>query len=92
MISGPKAPRSGNIYSQYFAHLLSVDGEDARITYVENIYEEQAINELTLSYAVDAEIGTAFFDDPTRMFRDLLADGAREVLGRERSETVCAAR
>ena len=90
VVSGTKAPRNGNIFSQYFAKLLGTAGESNQIEYIEAIFDEKALQDQAGSLALDGEIGDAVFNDGTRMYRDLLADGAKEVLGRTSSETVCA--
>jgi hypothetical protein len=76
LIPGSALPRQGNLRTQYFARLLGEKGEGGRILYAEGLFEEGRALNLLGTYELDAGIGFAFFDDPTRMHRDLLADAA----------------
>jgi hypothetical protein len=80
IVMGSALPRVGNLAVQYFAHVLHEKGEGKRILYAEALFEEKRAVNLLGTHLVDAEIGTSFFDDATRMHRDLLADVATEYL------------
>ena len=75
LILGPKGPRNGFIIKQYFEKLL--DDEHAgseQILYAENLTDEQLALNVLGSWLLDTHTGEAFFDDRTRLHRDLLMD------------------
>jgi hypothetical protein len=76
VVMGSPLPRQGNLAVQYFARLLGGKGEGARLVYAESIFEENRALNLLGTHLLDTRIGVAFFDDPQRMHRDLLADAA----------------
>ena len=80
IVLGSQLPRKNNLAVQYFARLLGVPGEGRRIIYAEGLGTEQRALELLGTYLIDTRIGTAFFDDSTRMYRDLLGDAAKPIL------------
>jgi hypothetical protein len=80
VVMGTQLPRKENLAVQYFARLLGEPGEGRRITYAEALFEEPRALDLLATRAVDTQIGVDFFNDPTRMHRDLLADAARDYL------------
>ena len=80
VILGSALPRKQNLTVQYFARLLGEPGEGPRIIYAESIREEEKALDLMATSAVDTTIGVDFFNDPTRMHRDLLSDAARDYL------------
>ncbi|HEY9677733.1 MAG TPA: hypothetical protein V6C76_06975 [Drouetiella sp.] len=75
-------PRQELLAFQYFQKVLNQKQEGERIIVAETtdpMTEEQAID-LLLTHILDGKIATEFFDDPWRMHRDLLADGAKKWL------------
>jgi hypothetical protein len=80
VVMGHQLPRQGNVFTQYFARLLGEAGEGNRIVYAESLLEEQTALDLLATRLVDTKIGYDFFDDSTRMYRDLLGDAARDYL------------
>jgi hypothetical protein len=80
VILGSALPRKQSLTVQYFARLLGEPGEGARIIYAESVREEDKALDLMATRAVDTTIGADFFNDPTRMHRDLLSDAARDYL------------
>jgi hypothetical protein len=76
VIPGSAAPRKDNWRVQYFARLLGEKGECERIIYAEAIFDDTRILNRLASYQLDTVIGNDFFNDPARMHRDLLANGA----------------
>ncbi len=80
VVMGSALPRQGNLAVQYFAHLLDEKGEGKRIIYAEALFEEKRALNLLGTNLLDTRIGTDFFDDDTRMHRDLLADAAAEYV------------
>jgi hypothetical protein len=86
VVCGSQMPRSGHRIVQLTAAILDVKGEGERIVYAEAIYEEQRALNLLGTHRLDAESAAAFFDDETKLDRDILADGAaryvRDHVGR----------
>jgi hypothetical protein len=80
IVMGTQMPRRGNLAVQYFARLLGEVGEGKRITYAEAIFDESRALDLLATRLVDTRIGSAFFEDPLRMHRDLLSDAAKQYL------------
>ncbi|HEV8058563.1 MAG TPA: hypothetical protein VGP68_01745 [Gemmataceae bacterium] len=80
VVMGSALPRQGNLAVQYFAHLLGEKGEGKRIVYAEALFEEKRALNLLGTNLLDTRIGTDFFNDDTRMHRDLLADAAAEYV------------
>jgi hypothetical protein len=80
IVIGKQLPRKGNLAVQYFAHLLGEKGEAERITYAEGLGDEPRALDLLATRLVDTQVGIDFFNDPLRMHRDLLSDGARDYL------------
>jgi hypothetical protein len=80
VILGSALPRKQSLTVQYFARLLGEPGEGPRIIYAESVRDENQALDLLATSEVDTRIGVDFFNDPTRMHRDLLSDAAREYL------------
>lgn len=80
VIEGSAMPRKGHLAVQYFSRLLAEPGEGLRIIYAESLFDETRALNLLGTNLLDSEIATAFFADPMRMHRDLLADAAAERL------------
>ncbi len=76
LIPGSSPARRDSLRTQYFARLFGENGEGDRILYAEALFDESRALNLLGSYQLDTVIGADFFDDPGRMHRDLLADGA----------------
>lgn len=98
VVMGRPLPRKDNLAVQYFARLLGEPGEGRRIVYAESLFDEPKALDLLATRVVDAQVGLDFFDDPTRMYRDLLGDAASAYLsqlfdrpGREAGECPRAA-
>ena len=77
VISGPKAARDQHAITQYFARVLKVKGEGAKILYAESVFSREGTMNIMGTFLLDTEIGIAFFGDRWRMHRDLLSDAAR---------------
>jgi hypothetical protein len=73
-------PREESLDVQYFSRLLKEPMEGRRIVVAESLWEEPKALELYGTHLLDGGIGQAFFGDPMRMHRDLLADAAKEYL------------
>lgn len=82
LIVAAHMPRDGSLHVQYFARLLHEPIEGRRIVVAESLWEEPKAMELYGSHLLDGSIGQAFFGDPMRMHRDLLADAAKAYLAK----------
>ncbi len=80
LIIGRQLPRQDNLAVQYFARLLGQPGESKRLIYAEGLGDEPRALDLLATHLVDTQVGIDFFNDPNRMARDLLSDGARDYL------------
>ena len=80
LVIGRQLPRKDNLAVQYFARVLGESGEGKRIIFAEGLGEEPRALDLLATYRVDTQVGIDFFNDPSRMTRDLLADAARDYL------------
>lgn len=76
VITGPKTAREGNLQSQYFMFRLGEQRMGKRILYIENIFDEDQALSVLQTVLLDRKIGGLFFNDPSRMERDLLSDAA----------------
>ncbi len=76
VILGPRMPRAGNLQFAYFANALGNAAIDQRLFYAEGIFDVKGGLDLLATIITDRELSAAVFDDPLRMDRDLLADGA----------------
>jgi hypothetical protein len=73
-------PREESLHVQYFSRLLNEPVEGRRIVVAESLFEEPKALDLYGTHLLDGRIGQAFFGDPLRMHRDLLAEAAKEYL------------
>ena len=77
VIIGAHMAREGEVTMQYFSRLLAEPREGGRIVYAEGLWQPRDALDLLATHEVDGRAGAAFFGDPMRMHRDILADGAR---------------
>lgn len=80
LILAPKTPRDGNLAYEYFANAMGRAAERQRLIYAESIFDQQVALNLLRTLIIDRAVGEAFYGDPARMERDLLADGATAAL------------
>jgi hypothetical protein len=80
VIIGSHMAREGEVTQQYFTRLLGEPGEGGRIIYAEGLWRPGDALDLLATHRVDQAAGAAFFGDPMRMHRDILADGAERWL------------
>lgn len=80
VIPGRQTPRAGNAAVQYFARLWGEPGECRRIVYAEGLFVEDQAVDLLGTLRLDGKLSVAVFDDPYRMYRDILAAGATAAL------------
>jgi hypothetical protein len=85
VVMGSAMPRKQNLAVQYFAWLLGEKGEGKRIVYAESLWDEARALNLLGTHLLDRQAATAFFDEPERLHRDLLADAAAEYLKKLKS-------
>ncbi|KYF62073.1 hypothetical protein BE11_37195 [Sorangium cellulosum] len=82
--------RPGNVAAQYFSVTLGeawqgrFDQEDLRpgkrVLTAEATFDEAQAFALLATHALDAGVATRFFDEETRLSRDILADAAERIL------------
>lgn len=82
VITGPKTAREGNLQSQYFLFAWNEKATGNRVLYMENIFEDDPALAVLQTVLNDRKIGALFFNDPSRMERDLLSDAATAELMR----------
>lgn len=77
-VKGAVLARDGNLAMQYFERLLNLEGPGMRLIYMERYVPPTPMLTLLATRSVDRGISIAFFDNPDRMFRDVLTDAAAE--------------
>jgi len=80
VMMGPHMPRDQECSIQFFERLFHEREEGERIIYAESLWNEKDALNLLATHVVDESAGQAFFGDPMRMHRDLLADAAKAYL------------
>ncbi|QDT95508.1 hypothetical protein [Gimesia aquarii] len=75
-VKGAVLARDENLAMQYFERLLHIKGNGMRLIYMERYVPPTPMLTLLATRSVDRGISIAFFDNPDRMFRDVLADAA----------------
>lgn len=80
VVMGGRQPRAGNLQFSYFVQAMGRQAVDRRLIYAEGLSTPEAAMALLRTIVVDRAVGVAFFDDDTRMERDLLADAAEAHL------------
>lgn len=82
VVLGPKQPRVGNVQYEYFKRAMGPRAEGRRLWYAEGIFDKEGGLNLFGTILVDRGASIAFFGNPTRLERDLLADAAARHLDR----------
>lgn len=82
IVLGPKQPRVGNLQYAYFKRAMGPRVEGRRLFYAEGIFDKDGGLNLFGTIQVDRGASIAFFDDPYRLERDLLADAAERHINR----------
>ena len=80
VLIGSHMAREGEVAWQYFSRLLGQALEGDRIIYAEGRWEVKDALDLLATHGLDRRLGAAFFGDPGRMHRDVLADAAKDWL------------
>ncbi|CAF1066761.1 unnamed protein product [Adineta steineri] len=76
LILAPKAARDGTAEKLYFYGLFNEYYEGERIIYAESIFDEEIAINILDSWILDTYAADAFFDDPTQLHRDVMANEA----------------
>jgi hypothetical protein len=76
LVLGSKMPRAGNLQFSYFVYAMGEDAVDKRLVYAEGIFSADSAKRLLGTLVTDRGLAEAYFADPIRMDRDLLADAA----------------
>ncbi|MBL8835364.1 MAG: hypothetical protein JNL66_03920 [Alphaproteobacteria bacterium] len=82
VVLGVRQARRGNLQYAYFERLLGADAVERRLIYAESVFAVDPALALLGTILTDRPAGAAFFDDPLRMERDLLADAAQRHIAR----------
>jgi hypothetical protein len=82
VVLGPKQPRAGNVQYEYFRRAMGPGAEGRRLWYAEGVFDKDGGFNLLGTILVDRGASIAFFNDPKRLERDLLADAAQKHLNR----------
>ena len=72
LIPGASLPRKNSLAVGYFAKLFEQEGEGNRVIYAKSQFDESQDPQLLATHLLDSRIGEVFFDDSSRMNRDLL--------------------
>jgi hypothetical protein len=73
VVIGSHMARDREIALVYLLHELGEPTEGRRVIYAESLWQEPQALELLGTHLIDAEVASAFFGDPMRLHRDLLA-------------------
>ncbi|HEY7610742.1 MAG TPA: hypothetical protein VIF14_16050 [Alphaproteobacteria bacterium] len=82
VVLGPKQPRPGNAQYEYFVRAMGCGAVGKRLWYAEGVFDKDGGVNLLGTILVDRGASIAFFNDPVRLERDLLADAAQRHLNR----------
>jgi catechol 2,3-dioxygenase-like lactoylglutathione lyase family enzyme len=82
VVLGPKQPRPGNVQYEYFVRAMGRAAVGKRLWYAEGVFDKDGGVNLLGTILLDRGASIAFFADPARLERDLLADGAQRHLNR----------
>ena len=80
VIPGPITARLNNLNAAVTASVMGRELLGKRIFYSENIYDEAGIISYIEMLMRDKKLSTMLFDDPYRMWRDLLADTSESII------------
>jgi hypothetical protein len=82
VVLGPKQPRAGNLQYAYFQRAMGRGAEGRRLWYAEGVFDKDGGLNLLGTILIDRGAAIAFFNEPARLERDLLADAAARHLDR----------
>lgn len=93
VVVGDHQARARNLGMQYFTRRFNErPGADLRVTYGENIDDEEEAISLVATRRLDKRIARAFFGDENRLQRDVLGDAAQRCLERMKFPPVAGPR
>ena len=81
VIPGPITARLNNLNAAVTASVMGPELLGKRIFYSENFYDEAGILSYVEMLMRDKKLSILLFDDPYRMWRDLLADTSETIIG-----------
>src|SRR6478736_2027369 len=84
VVVGDHQARTRSLGMQYFKRRFREGEADQRVTYGENVSDEQEAISLVATRRLDQRIARAFFGDEHRLQRDVLGDAAERCLDRMR--------
>ncbi len=76
VVLGSRQPRQGNLQYAYFRKLMGRRAGNRRLFYAEGVFTEKGARTLLGTILIDRDAAIAFFRNPKRLERDLLADAA----------------
>jgi hypothetical protein len=79
-IQGAVLARDGDLTKQYFKRLLHIEKEGLRLVYKELYFPPTPMLTLLATRSIDRGISVAIFNNPDRMFRDVLSDAAASYI------------
>jgi len=79
-IQGAVLARDGDLTKQYFKRLLHIEKEGLQLVYKELYFPPTPMLTLLATRSVDRGISVAIFNNPDRMFRDVLSDAAASYI------------
>ena len=79
-IQGAVLARDGDLTKQYFKRLLHIEKEGFRLVYKELYFPPTPMLTLLATRSIDRGISVAIFNNPDRMFRDVLSDAAASYI------------
>ena len=79
-IQGAVLARNGDLTKQYFKRLIDIKKEGLQLVYKELYFPPTPMLTLLATRSVDRGISVAIFNNPDRMFRDVLSDAAASYL------------
>lgn len=80
VVTGSHMARIKERSMQYFLQLMGQKEEGDRVVYQEGNDDEEKALDLLVVHILDSKIALAYFDDKTRMHRDILSDAAAKYL------------
>jgi hypothetical protein len=82
VVVGDHQARTRSLGMQYFKRRFGEGDTDERVTYGENVTDEDEAISLVATRRLDQRIARAFFGDEHRLQRDVLGDAAKRCLDR----------
>jgi hypothetical protein len=77
VVIGSHMAREGEVSWQFFTRLFGEAREGGRLVFAEGLWNPRDALALLATHRVDRDLGEAFFGDPWRMHRDVMAGAAK---------------